>query len=134
MGGRVFRCPGELVPTVEVLDPMVLSSKVREGSDAPGGETVTMQIPAAIAALFDEELVLGGNQRLFVTLGQFSIVRLERDVQVIVPLVEYAIPTKECSDSGACCPEDPCELFSRIPFPTQQFSPKGCDCEPNPSC
>lgn len=121
------------IAMVEVLDPMVLSSRVREAGDCPGGETVTIQIPTAIASLFDEELVLGGNQRLFVTLGQFSIVRLERDVQVIIPLVEYAIPTKECTDSGGCCGEDPCEMFSRIPFPTQQFSPRGCDgsgCQP----
>lgn len=113
---------------VEVLDPMVLGSKVREAGDCGCGETVTLQIPQAVLALFDEELSLTGNNRLFVTLGQFSIVRLERDVQLIVPMVEYAIPTKECSDGEKCCPEDPCEVFSRIPFPTQQFSPQGCDC------
>lgn len=122
------------IAMVEVLDPMVLSSRVKDGSDSPVGETVTVTIPPAIRALFDEELVLGGSQRLYVTLGQFSIVRLEREVQVIIPLVEYAIPTKACSDSGACCTEDPCEMFSRIPFPTQQFSPRGCDCDPNPNC
>lgn len=113
---------------VEVLDPMVLSSKVRESCECGNAEAVTVQIPQGIRALFDEELVLTGNKRLFVTLGQFSIVRLERDVQLIVPMVEYAIPTKECSDGGACCTEDPCEMFSRIPFPAQQFSPQGCDC------
>lgn len=122
------------IAMVEVLDPMVLGSKVREAGDCPGGEPSAVQIPAAIAALFDEELVLGGTQRLLVTLGQFSIVRLERDVQVVIPLVEYAIPTKACADSGACCPEDPCEMFSRIPFPTQQFSPRGCDCDPQANC
>ena len=77
--------------------------------------------------MFDEELVLSGDRRrLFVTLGQFSIVRLERDVQLVVPVLDYSIPTKECCDSPGCA-EDPCELFSKIPFPERQFVPTGCD-------
>ena len=61
------------------------------------------------------------------TLGQFSIIRLERDAQLIVPVLDYAIPTKNCCDAAEGCAEDPCEMFSRIPFPTQQFTPNGCD-------
>ena len=112
---------------VEVLDPMVLASKVREVCDC-GCDTTAVQIPSGICSQFDEELVLsGGQRRLFVTLGQFSIIRLERDVQLIVPMVDYSMPTKECCDSPNCCAEDPCEMFSRIPFPAQQFSPRNCD-------
>ena len=108
---------------------MILGSKVQE--DAPGSaETVAVQIPPAIRNMFDEDLVLTAAKRLLVTLGQFSIVRLERDVQIIVPLVEYAIPTKECTDGGACCPEDPCEIFSQIPFPASDFAPTCCQDEP----
>ncbi len=113
---------------VEVLDPMVLSSKVREACQCPAGEPV-VSIPGAITGLFDDELVLSGEKRrLFVTLGQFSIIRLERQAQLIVPVLDYAIPTKECCDTPGCA-EDPCEMFSRIPFPTQQFAPSGCDCD-----
>lgn len=108
---------------------MVLSSRVRDAGQGGCPEPTAIQIPPAIRAMFDEELVLAGNQRLYVTLGQFSIVRLEREAQLVVPMVEYAIPTKECTDGGACCPEDPCEMFSRIPFPAQQFSPRGCERE-----
>ena len=113
---------------VEVLDPMVLSSKVREidpcGCEAP----VSVQIPDAIRELFDEPLVVSGGQRqLFVTLGQFSIVRLEREAQLIVPVLDYAIPCKECCEEGCCNAEDPCEMFSRIPFPAEEFSPGNCD-------
>ena len=111
---------------VEVLDPMVLSSRVKNVCDCSGGCMV--QIPTYIRNMFDEELVLSGDQRrLFVTLGQFSIVRLERDAQLIVPVLDYSIPTKECCDAPGCCAEDPCEMFSRIPFPTAQFTPTGCD-------
>ncbi len=111
---------------VEVLDPMVLSSRVRETAEDSGCAD-TVQLPAAICALFDDELVLAGERRrLYVTLGQFSIVRLERDVQALVPLVDYAVPCKDCSDAPTPS-EDPCEIFSRIPFPAAQFSPTGCD-------
>lgn len=117
-----------MVSVVEVLDPMVLSSKVREVCDCKCGDDSALQVPQSIAQLFDDELVLAGEKRrLFVTLGQFSIVRLERDAQLVVPVLDYAIPTKECCDSLGCT-EDPCEMFSRIPFPAQQFAPNGCDC------
>jgi len=111
---------------VEVLDPMILASKVRE-PDGCGCENMTVSIPEPIRNLFDEALVISGGQRqLFVTLGQFSIIRLERDAQLVVPVLDYAIPCKECCD-GPGSGEDPCEMFSRIPFPTQEFSPTGCD-------
>ncbi len=112
---------------VEVLDPMVLSSKVQEVCDCGCKDSTVIQIPECILRLFDDELVLSGeNRRLFVTLGQFSIIRLERDAQLVVPVLDYSIPAKECCDNPGCS-EDPCEMFSRIPFPTAQFTPKGCD-------
>ena len=118
---------------VEVLDPMVLSSRVREMPDRTCHDTTPLQIPDYISAAFDEPLVLTGDgRRLYVTLGQFSIIRLERDAQLVVPVLDYSIPTKQCCDSPGCS-EDPCEMFSRIPFPAAQFSPKGCDtCEDCP--
>ena len=117
----------ELVSVVEVLDPMVLSSKVKEVCDCSCKENTVIQLPECIIKMFDDELVLSGeNRRLFVTLGQFSIIRLERDAQLVIPVLEYSIPTKECCDSPGCA-EDPCEMFSRIPFPAAQFTPKGCD-------
>ena len=88
-----------------------------------------MQLPTGVMEHFDDELVLGGDrQRLFVTLGQFSIIRLERDAQLVVPVLDYSIPTKDCCDSAGFA-EDPCELFSKIPFPEQAFAPSGCDKE-----
>lgn len=111
---------------VEVLDPMVLSSKVRQSGDCEGQDPIC-QIPCAVQNFFDEELVTSGEQRrLYVTLGQFSIIRLERDVQLVVPVLQYSIPTKECCETPGCG-EDPCEMFSRIPFPEKQFTPTGCD-------
>ena len=119
---------------VEVLDPMVLSSCVRDVCQCHCKDASVVQLPERVCRLFDEEFVMTGeNRRLFVTLGQFSIVRLERDVQLVVPIVEYSTPTKECCDSPGCS-EDPCEMFRRIPFPTGQFSPKNCDCNDTCDC
>ena len=121
------------VAVVEVLDPMILSSRAMDVCACADQSIV--QIPAFIAAMFDEALVLSPeNRRLFVTLGQFSIVRLERDAQLIVPVLDYSIPTKECCDSPGGCAEDPCEMFSRIPFPTSRFTPNGCDSKGDCSC
>ena len=115
---------------VEVLDPMVLSSKIRERCN----HGTVAQNPTGIRELFDEELVTGDVQRtLLVTLGQFSIIRLERDAQLLVPVLDYSMPTKECCDAPGCG-EDPCEMFSRIPFPEGQFAPRGCDDCPSNSC
>lgn len=117
----------ENIPTavVEVLDPMVLSSKVMDACSCR--DSTLVQIPDAVCRLFDGDLVSRGeNRQLLVTLGQFSIIRLERDAQLVVPILDYSIPTKECCDSTGCA-EDPCELFSRIPFPTASFAPTGCD-------
>lgn len=126
--GMTKSCSNRPTAVVEVLDPMVLGSKVTEACDCQGKEAIAVQIPEDIRKLFDEELCCCGDHRkLYVTLGQFSIVRLERDAQLVVPVLDYSIPTKECCDSAGCCAEDPCEMFSRIPFPSAQFAPKGCD-------
>ena len=129
LDGATLRNANLPTAVVEVLDPMILSSKVREVCDCK--ETAVTQIPGSICQLFDEDLVLNGeNRRLYVTLGQFSIIRLERDAQLIVPVLDYSIPTKECCDTPGGA-EDPCEMFSRIPFPAAQFTPTGCDRQGN---
>ena len=80
---------------VEVLDPMVLSSKVKEVCEAHTQE-IPPQIPECVKSVFDDELIFTPERRrLFVTLGQFSIIRLERDAQLIVPVMDYSIPNKE---------------------------------------
>ena len=132
--GPTLRTANRPTAVVEVLDPMVLSSKVREACDCSCQE-LAIQIPKCVQELFDEELVLStGQRRLFVTLGQFSLIRLERDAQLVVPVVDYSIPTKECCDTPGYCAEDPCEMFSRIPFPEKQFVPQGCDRQQDDDC
>ncbi len=114
----------------EALDPMILSSKVKEVCECRRCETALPEIPESIAAAFGEELVTNGeNKRLYISIGQFSTVRLERDTQLSVTAGEYCAPTRECCEEE-CCEEDPCELFNRIDFPMQAFFPEsGCGCD-----
>lgn len=122
---------------VEALDPMILSAKVKEVCECRRCETELTEIPANIVESFGEQLVLSGeSKRLYVTIGQFSTVRIERDTPLAVNVCEYCAPTRECCDDE-CCEEDPCELFSRIDFPMRAFFPDGHggECkEVNPSC
>ena len=128
LDGLTIRSANLPTAIVEVLEPMVLSSKVVDVCHCACGDQNLGQSPAAIRSCFDDELVLSGeSRRLLVTLGQFSLIRLERDAQLVIPVLDYSLPTKECCDSTGCA-EDPCEMFSRIPFPSDRFVPTGCDC------
>ena len=112
---------------VEVIDPMVLSTRVLEG----GGDTPQelVEIPEQIRDLFPQPLVTEGDgRRLLVTVGQFSTIRLEREAQLTLSGTRYCVPQKSCCDEGAC-QEDPCDVFSRIEFPYGTFYPRGAGCE-----
>lgn len=124
------------VAVLEALDPMILASRVKEICECKRCETELAEIPEVIARSFGEELVLTGeSKRLYVTIGQFSTVRLERGTQISVAVCEYSTPSRTCCDEE-CCEEDPCELFSRIDFPMQAFFPESRGtCETSePSC
>ena len=59
-------------------------------------------------------------RRWYATIGQFSIIRLERDTQLLIPAYEYSLPDKECPSADQ---DDPCEMFSKIRFPVEEFFP-----------
>lgn len=109
---------------VEVVDPMILASKVVDVCNCCRTDCEIIDLPHSICSCFDNELVLGGEaKRLYVTIGQFSIVRLERDTQLLIPAYDYCIPKKDCSAISGTSDEDPCEMFSRIQFPITSFFP-----------
>lgn len=104
------------VAVVEVVDPVVLGSKVL---DTCCDNTVT-DVPADICGCFDDDLVIANEGRqLYVTLGQFSIIKLERDIQLLMPAYDFCMPDKECAGN----PEDPCALFQNFQFPVDEFFP-----------
>ncbi len=123
---------------VEVVDPLILSARAVDVCDCCRCDCEIMELPEAICCCFDDKLVFSSEgKRLYVTLGQFSIIRLERDTQLLIPSFDYCIPQKDCSATGSAAEEDPCEMFSQIEFPVNDFFPPqnsvrdlncGCGC------
>lgn len=112
------------VAVVEAVDPLPLNMKIVDSSCVIEPDCEKHAIPLGIAESFDDELITTRTcKQLLVTLGQFSIVRLERDTQLLIPVYDYCIPDKECVGGE----EDPCTLFGNIPFPVNDFFPPSGD-------
>lgn len=114
---------------IEAVDPIALRMSLAD--DTPPTDEVPSDIPACVSEQFDSPIATTGNTRQWlVTLGQFSIIRLERDVQLLMPSYDYCMPDKECACSSE---DDPCTLFGRIRFPLEEFYPPdscpSCDTE-----
>ena len=108
---------------VEAVDPIVLDARlVESGCSRRDCDCDLCEVPPAISQCFGGELC-GGDEgrRIYITLGQFSIVRLERDSQLLVPVYDYCMPEKECSCGNSN--EDPCCIFRNISFPVGEFFP-----------
>ena len=134
---------------VEVVDPIILNMKLVDpceccmpcppcpapcpppcGECRPGGdfsrpnECDCFDIPPCICSCFGSDLCFcNDRKRVYITLGQFSIIRLERDSQLLIPVYDYCLPTKECNRSGDTTDEDPCEIFRQVKFPVDDFFP-----------
>ena len=112
----------EDVSKAEAVDPIILNMKLVDVCQCRPCDCSLTEIPQAILDCFGDSLTQGGDvHRLYVTLGQFSIVRLERDTQLLVPVYDYCMPDKECACGDGC--EDPCALFRNISFPVGEFFP-----------
>ena len=112
----------------EVVDPMILGSRVQEVCNCNCCPPSPPVIPEAILGCFEEQLVLDGeSKRLLVTIGQFSIARLERSTQLLIPTFDYCIPSKTCKNVGSSNTESPCEVFGQIEFPMDAFFPSKND-------
>ena len=107
---------------VEAVDPIVLDARIVEsGCCRRECDCDLCEVPPAISQCFGGELCGGDDgRRIYITLGQFSIVRLERDSQLLVPVYDYCMPEKECSCGNT---DDPCSLFRNISFPVGEFFP-----------
>ncbi len=112
--------------TVQVVQPICLSCKLL---DCCSPQNCAVNIPMAVAGKFDGCFCpMEASRVVEVTLGVFSIVSLERIVQMMIPVYDFSIPDKECVQTN----DDPCELFKRIKFPVNEFFPPRLnedDCE-----
>ncbi len=113
---------------VNSVDPICLHCKLVDAECLIPTDIEQRRIPDFITSAFAETLVVSDTaRRWFVTIGQFSIIRLERDTQLLIPAYDYCLPDKECP--GVASDEDPCMLFSRIRFPVEEFFPPDSVCE-----
>ena len=106
------------IAVVDAVDPIALSLRI--GDAGSGDDTELRSIPQEIIDAIGEELNLTGTgKRLYVTLGQFSIIRLERSGLLTLSAKDY-LPDNECAGSSG---DDPCTMFSRVRFPVEEFFP-----------
>jgi len=106
--------------TVEVAEPLVLNARIKR-------KRCHHHHIGPMSIEDNEEFegfVEGGGimptRRVVVTIGIFSIIKLTRLVQLLIPAFNFCFPTQECVSSTD---ENPCELFETIDFPFDQFFP-----------
>ena len=110
---------------VEVVDPITLGAKLVDVRDKRScccdDEFDLASVPDSVCRVFDDSFILGGEcKNVFVSLGVFSIIKLERRVQLLIPSYDFCIPQKECVGATD---DNPCDLFERIDFPVDEFFP-----------
>lgn len=127
------------IAVLETVDPIILESKVVEPrhpcfcccsvDDIPEGVCCNVE-----CGLCDND----SSNKLLVSLGFFSVVRIERPAQYLINASEYCVPKKECV---APKDDDPCSVFKNMAFPVSEFCPPSmsgfidkCDNSPSSSC
>lgn len=111
------------VAQTEVVDPICLAAKIIDSSErcCCCGEMDVASIPSNVCRVFDDIIVDPDScKRVYVTIGLFTIVRLLRETQLLIPVIDYCIPQNECISSTD---NSPCDLFDRLQFPTDEFFP-----------
>lgn len=105
----------------EVAEPIALGVRVVKYEDRCGCVCCyAEEIPESVCSFFDGDLcdMDGDGQReLLVSLGFFSVIRLERPGQYLVNASECCVPKKECSFDDL----DPCSVFRHMDFPVGEF-------------
>ncbi len=121
------------ISKVEVAEPITLNARIIEVLESTCDDGCDRNIPGAISELlddvdFDETDLYGGSEdrhlvvvrRVVATIGLFSIIKLARFVQLLIPAFDFCVPNKQCV---AATDEDACGLFDTIDFPIDEFFP-----------
>ena len=110
--------PARSLPTanVQVAQPIPLAATLKEKRPC---HRLPRKIPTAIENRIGGSVTDSGEKIVLATLGVFSIVQLLRNVQMLIPAYDFCVPEKRCVGST----DSPCEMFSRLDFPTDEFFP-----------
>ena len=125
---------------IETVEPIVLATRIVSdcgtcgsacgcgcGTDACGCQNACgcacdgAALPLEVSGLFPEGFSENGCNRIQVSVGMFSVIRLERPAQYLVNATEYSVPDKECTP--ATNEDDPCGIFRAMAFPVNEFYP-----------
>lgn len=103
--------------SVSVVEPIALETKIGEACS-----------PESCSA----ETECRRQRTVFVTLGLFSVIEITRPMTIMVPTLDYTVPKHECCFDN----DSPCDIFERLKFPTEEFSPQtltdeseSCECD-----
>jgi hypothetical protein len=127
------------VSKVEVAEPIALGAKIQDISDKCFdnyccGDNIPRNIMESMGEEKEEDYRISEvleleesaddtrfpQKRVVVTVGLFSIIKLVRNVQLLIPAFDFCIPDKKCV---ASVEDDPCNLFEAIDFPVDEFAP-----------
>lgn len=120
------------ISKVEVAEPIALNAKIVDVCDCRcddccWGEGVLDNFISELRSVEhdveDLEIEEGNHEqtkKVVVSLGLFTIIKLLRNVQLIIPAFGFCVPNKECITATD---ENPCELFDTIDFPVDAFFP-----------
>ncbi len=113
------------LPTVvvEVAHPVSLDTKLVEKCRPFGNCCMTCDcIPETLRQRFNGCFKEGiGTQNVYVSLGVFSVIRMERQVQIMIPAAQLVLPERDSTPvSGG---SDPCSVFEKMCFPCDSFMP-----------
>lgn len=127
--------PVRSLPTanVQVAKPIALAVTIKDKGHC---HKLCHKVPENMLSRIGGNISDRGERTVLATLGVFSIVQLMRNVQMLIPSYDFCVPEKRCEGST----DSPCEMFSRLEFPTDEFFPPdvcdngsdggcGCDCD-----
>lgn len=122
------------ISKIEVAEPIALNARIVEIVEKCCDDCCCMdKVPKSIeerfevvdfdenemADAYDEERQFV-ERRVVASVGLFSIIKLVRFVQLLIPAFDFCVPNKQCI---ASTDEDPCEIFETIEFPVDEFFP-----------
>ncbi len=120
------------ISKVEVAEPITLGARLVDVLENICDDSCERNVPNMVSDLIDEidfdetDLITDNTRHLSVTrqvvatIGLFSIIKLARLVQLLIPAFDFCVPNKQCV---AATDEDPCGLFDTIEFPVDEFFP-----------
>lgn len=118
---------------VEVADPMALRLEVTDGDfrSPMNATSVAEGLPAQITDSFNGSFNVDcrdNTRNVFITIGAFSIIRIERPSQLVIPACDICIPP---SCDRKLESTDPCTMFRSLDFPIREFYPSSAPVVPD---